>query len=395
MKNPVTYSVSDAGNLRRKRRKRNIIIVIGFLAVVLISLLVLYVSKQKESIDQAFPTTSSIEIPEASSTLTTDTSPSESESAVSTVDTSETALDTGTEDTPTEPAEINTYIPENTYLQEANHQERDSLNHALRTDLENLINSKNNSRATFFYINLENTESFGLDDRSPFVPAGVMNFPICYILFTQFENGSLSPTAEIPLEAADLSGGSSVFQEENIGTAYSLRTYVSHAIKDSDNASTSVILRQLGGIEAVNIRLQEISNFVNFRADSRYTDYAGVHQTGKGRISSQDLALYMQAFYQKYLISPEVYQPLFNDLTSTISTWGAASAVSAEWVKGEKTGENTAFGAYSSLSLVFAQEPYILCIMTEAPNYIDGKTLQWEISELFFHYIQACYTPAS
>ena len=396
MKNPVTYSVSDANNLKKKRQRRYILLISGVLSVLLVSLLVLYVLRGQREIDVVYPSSETTGMDATSPDSSSSPTARPSESSASTGDAGGTphtdaSVSEGGVQTQPEGEESNRYIPENTFLQEIPYQERDSLYHTLQTDIETFIRSSEKSRVAVYYLNLKNMQNFGFEHRNPFVPAGLMNFPICFDLFLRIEEGSVSLSQELSVTEEDLVNGSTVFTAENIGETFPLRALVNNAMTAGDNASTNAILRTLGGIDVVNDRLKTISNLVDFRADVRYTDFDEVKQSGKGRTSCQDLAMYVQTFYQKYLQNPDIYQPLFNDLTSAHSDWGAASAVPNKWLKGEKTGVNSDFHAYGSLALVFAEEPYLLCIMSENEDEDIGKNLHGEIGRLIYQYIHACY----
>ena len=415
MKNPITYSVSEARKLQRRRRKRNIIILSSLLLSLLLALLIIYVSNSRREVMErtggttaTLPTTETTPDPAEASepeetpppeTSPPETTPTSTDESGPTDASTDASSDTNNSDSSGTAASEFTIpdvvIPESNFLPELSHQERDSLFHTLKLDLEALTDTNNSARVSIFYLNLTNNkESFGISDREPFVPAGLMGFPICFDFFTQLEAGQVSLDETVALTGEHLGGGSTVFGLEDIGSSHTLRGYVQNAITKADNASLAVIIGKLGGMDAINGRLKEISRVVDFQESVEYLDYSKTPRQGKHRSSSYDLALFMQAFYQKYLSLPAVYQPLLNDLVHAQTDWGVGSTVSENWISGSKTGENiSGYGALGSITIVFAQEPYILCVMTETQGAAAGKELHQQIGQTVSSYIQTCYTP--
>lgn len=411
MKNPVTHSVAEARNLQKKRQKRNMFLVLLLLAALLTTILILYVTREKKEIDSIFPPLESTSTSTFVSEIvqeSTDEDPLDTYTDSSEAESDPTGLSDPTQETDT--AEPNIYIPEQLSPQKITYQQRDSLYYALQNNIAKLFSTdssgstptpgggssedsnENRIRASVYYLNLDKKESFGIDSRYPFVPAGVMNFPICFDLFTRAEEKIVDLSEKITLTEEDTAIGSEYFTEEDIGEGFTLRELSRISLIENDNVATEILLKRLGGIESVNNRFKSTSNLVDFCSISQYDDYAEVTQAGTGRISTQDLALYMQLFYRKYLLTQSVYQPLFNDLMSSSTDWGTTTGLDPEQLHGEKTGVNMLYNSYASLSLVFAEEPYILCLIVEGDNEETIKTIHREAGILVAEYINSCYT---
>ena len=401
MKNPITYSVSQARQLRRKRQKRNFLIIGSVLGVLALSIFIVFVYNSRPDL--------------AEPQITSETAGTSAEGFVEGTDSPESSglvdstaeATTETAPNPTEPVgsgatsppmdtEPDILITKGNHLPERTHKERDSLFHDLILDLDKLVKESADARVGISYLNLtQNKESWGVHDTEPFVPAGIMSFPVCLVYYEQVKAGTLHPESTITLTGEDLMNGSTVFGEEDISQQVALKDAARYAVAKNDNASLQILIRAIGGIEAVMSRLTPISHVVSFTEDSEYLDFSETPRKGKYRISTRDFVFYMREFYHRYQYDPETYQPLLNDLVKANSAWGIGVVVPDSWISGTKTGQNfPTYGALSGISIVFAEEPYILCVMSDTKDIDAGKFLHEQISRKVSAYIHACYSPA-
>ncbi len=424
MKNPVTFSITDARSVQRKRQIRQIILLVVIILVILGAILVVRVATMKKEIDTLFPSDATLTpTPAAAGAETTPagletTAPADTAAVTATPGATvtpgvtvtpeattvpeTTGTDTSSTDTaPTEPPaatpaalppEENVYLPDGSYLQKISYQARDSAYHKLQKDIEALIKAQTGARCGFYYVNLKNGEEFGYNDMLPFVVGSAINLPIVTQLYEQTGEGAFSMTDTLLLESSDITSGTGTIKNTGIGTSYDLR-YLSYlSIVKKDNTATAMLLRQMGGIDAVNDRMKLISDIVDYRTNSAYVDYSGTSQIGMNRSSAQDLAKYMKYFYSKYMITPDVYQTLFNDLARSESEWGTGSALPSTVPVFHITGSNTVYGSETDLALIAAEEPYILCVTVESSSPEISRLLQQKLGELVYAYVHGSYT---
>jgi len=414
MKNPVTFSISEARKVQKKRQIRQIILLSAIILLLLGAVLVVQVLTMKQEADQLFPaesvsaSTSPAETSESSATAESSSvqettapaaTPTQAEASDGT-SASDAASGTGTV-TPTPPVstaavspapEMNVYIPDSKALQTTTHKVRDSAFHQLQKSVQALIDQQTGVRCGFYYINLKNGEEFGYNDMVPYVIGSAVNLPINIMLYDQERAGGLSFSEIMTYESSDTIGGTGTIQTTPFGSQHYLRELSNLSMTIGDNTATSMILRRLGGIDVVNSSIKQISDIVDYRTKTTYTDYANVQQTGMNRTSPQDLAKYMEYFYKMYLAYPDKYQPLFNDLAHSSSDWGVAGNLSSDILVCHKTGSDTSFKSETDVALIFAEEPYVLCVTVESADPAAGRLLQQQLGDLVYAYLHGSYS---
>ena len=217
-------------------------------------------------------------------------------------------------------------------------------------------------------------------------------------LYKKAAEGILSMDEELaynsaPYPEGDLETGTGTIQTSANGTKYSLSTLSNLSVAISDNCATNMILRKLGGIDAVNSEyMVPISAVVNYRTPVTYTDYTGQEKSGKQRTSAIDLAMYAKNLYTLYKAAPASYEKLMTDLCTTEYTWGIPAGVPSNYKVAHKVGFNPAYGSNNDVGIVFAQEDYVLCVMTESGSDSSGQGVIGQVSKLVSDYLTACYS---
>jgi beta-lactamase class A len=176
------------------------------------------------------------------------------------------------------------------------------------------------------------------------------------------------------------------------GTVLTVRETARLAIRKSDNCGTNMILRRLGGVDAVNTWLKTISSVVDYRSPVTYTDYFGNQYTDKKhRTSAADLSAFAARLYELWQGSPSDYDPLLDDLSNTEFDFGIQKGVPASVRVAHKIGTNGTYSAENDVGIVFAAEPYVLCVMTEMTSAEAAHQVQADVSEIIYEYVESLY----
>ena len=88
-------------------------------------------------------------------------------------------------------------------------------------------------------------------DRA-FNSASVIKIPVMLLAFQLADQGTLSLTERITIQAADVRGGSGVFRYHDAGLQPTLRDVLLQMIITSDNTATDLAIGKVGGIGPVN-----------------------------------------------------------------------------------------------------------------------------------------------
>ena len=260
----------------------------------------------------------------------------------------------------------------------------------------NTFSDQFKGRIGVYYINLSNGEVFGYGEKNPFVAASSIKMGIVTQLYKSIVEGKFELTQMLtydnrPYPTGDLEYGTGIILEKPNGTQFSIRRTAQLAITISDNCATNMIIRTLGGIDTVIPALNAISAEVPYRTSVSYNNYKGTLVSGRHRTSAKDLALYARYFYEQWLLDKDGYAPLMEDLQNTVFTFGVQSKLPTTVKVAHKIGTNYDYRTENDVGIVFAQEPYVICVTTESESQADGRTAVADVSLMFYEYISGLY----
>ncbi len=273
--------------------------------------------------------------------------------------------------------------------------DRDEAFTKLKDEVRSFANDFN-GRIGISYINLTNNETYTINEQLPFVAASSIKMSIVTKLFEHVASGDLELTDMLkyddrPYPQGDFEAGSGIVCQEPDGTQFSVGRTAQLAITVSDNCATNMIIRTLGGIDAIAPALNEISAVVPYREQVSYKNYRGAIESGRHRTSALDLSKYAVYLYNAWESDKAAFDPLIENLQNTIFTFGLHTLLPAEVKVAHKIGTNNAYRAENDVGIIFAEEPYVLCIMTETELQEDGRSAISEISLMFYEYIASLY----
>lgn len=267
---------------------------------------------------------------------------------------------------------------------------------ALQTQVADYLN-KQTGRFGVYYINMNNGETMAFNESQPIVAASSIKIAYNTYLYEKAASGELTMDEKITYNAAkypegDYEGGTGTIQNSADGTEYTLYDVSHLSITVSDNCGTNMVLRRLGGEDAVNNNyMKTISSVVDYRGDVQYTDYTGTATHGRRRTSAIDLAKYAEHLYKDYKGNKDVYQPLINDLCNTEYSWGVPGGVPSGVQVAHKVGFNTTYYANNDVGIVFGTEDYVLAVMTESGNAQTAQQIIGEVSKMVYDYVESNY----
>jgi beta-lactamase class A len=249
------------------------------------------------------------------------------------------------------------------------------------------------------YVNLANGETWQHQADQPFVAASSIKIGIMTDLYRQIGAGKISLEEKLtydsrPYPTGDYESGTGSIKNMPDGTILSVRETAKLAVRVSDNCGTNMIIRRLGGIDTINSFLKEISHVVDYRERITYTNYAGqVYENGRHRTSATDLAAYTVKLYQLWQDKPAVYDPLIDDLSNTTFDFGIQKGVPDTVRVAHKIGTNGTYSTENDVGIVFASEPYVLCVLTEMASATAGRQVQADVSRIIYEYVEGLKQP--
>lgn len=109
-------------------------------------------------------------------------------------------------------------------------------------------------------IHVESGRTASLNATDAFPMASTFKVPIAVELLARVDQGKEKLDRMISLDAADLHPGSGTLSDlfNKPGVALSVRNLLELMLLISDNSATDILLREVGGADAVNLRLRQI-----------------------------------------------------------------------------------------------------------------------------------------
>lgn len=269
---------------------------------------------------------------------------------------------------------------------------------ALQTKINDYL-SKQSGRYSVYYLNLTNNETTGYKESQPMIAASAIKIAYNTYLYEKIDAGEIKFDDKLAYKATgyvdgvqggDLESGTGTIQNSADGTEYTIKEVSNLSITISDNCATNMIIRRLGGEDAINNSfLKPISATVDYREKQTYNDYTGTQQTGRRRTSAMDLAKYAEHLYTNYKNKPEAYQPLIDDLCHTEYSWGVRAGVPAAFEVAHKVGFRGP--SYNDIAIVFGTEDYVLSLMTESGDASRAQSIMAEVSKMVYEYVESNY----
>ena len=254
-----------------------------------------------------------------------------------------------------------------------------------------VIDSAPQGRFGVYFQNLAGGETWTYQAEEPFVAASSIKLGINTYLYTKIDSGEISPDEQLAYDSrayptGDYEGGTGTIQGMPDGSAFSVRETSGLSIRISDNCATNMVIRRLGGIDAINPWLNAISGKVDYRVKVSYTNYGGQAQNGRHRTCALDLGLQAVRLYELWTEKPAVYEPLMDDLSRTEFDFGIQKGIPAGVRVAHKIGTNGTYSAENDVGLVFTEEPFALCVMTEMASASQAHKIQADIAAIFYAY---------
>lgn len=255
-------------------------------------------------------------------------------------------------------------------------------------------------RYSLYYINLSNGETIACKETEKMVAASTIKLPVNTYLYQLVAAGEVSLDEIRTYDArkyptGDRHGGYGIIQDAANGTEYTLEELSRLSIRTSDNTATRMILRRIGDYDVVYDHFMEpISSVVDYCAYVTYRDKNGISKTANHRTSAIDMALYMVELYRLYSESPADYEGLIHDLRNTDYAWGISQGLPEGTNIAHKIGVIKAMGVNNDVAIVFGQEDFVLCVMSETFDEAKARANIGEVSRMVYDYIQ-CFAPTA
>ncbi|HNS71669.1 MAG TPA: class A beta-lactamase-related serine hydrolase, partial [bacterium] len=225
-----------------------------------------------------------------------------------------------------------------------------------------------------FYYNIFTNETFGINETEEFVAASTVKVPLNLYLYKKIKDGSVNPEAILTYTKDDFEGGTGIIQRQNIGKKYTIKKLSELSITHSDNIATNMLIRYLG-MKNVKAYMREIGG--------------SVVEDGKNISCPKDLGLYMRVVHNMYETEGELGNQLMNNLLNTQFKDRIQELLPEDIKVAHKIG--TQVKVINDVGLVFAEQPYILAVMSKDVDENVAPGVIADISKKIFDSLNSGY----
>ncbi|HAA26097.1 MAG TPA: serine hydrolase [Ruminiclostridium sp.] len=243
---------------------------------------------------------------------------------------------------------------------------------ALKKEIEEYI-SQQSAKYGMYFINLVNGDEFGINDKDEFVAASTTKLPMNLLLYKKIASGEIDPESTLIYLEEDFEPGSGIIQKSEYGTEYTVRETARLSIVYSDNCAINMIIRLLG-IDNIRNYMQELGGTIYYGRRHRSCPY--------------DIALYTKELYRFYIESPEIAGILIDDLQNTVFNDRINKYLPEDVKVAHKIGSFESYGVYNDVGIIFADEPYVLAVMSDGAEYGAACDVIGEISKRIYYYLK-------
>lgn len=222
---------------------------------------------------------------------------------------------------------------------------------------------------------LDGSGSFEINGDASMESASMIKLLVLAEYLDEVDTGEVSPTEAYELDSDDVVGGSGTMQDDRPGTAYSLGEVASRMVSVSDNVATNVLIDRMGLADvqekAAELSLDGTSLVHKLMSTDNDDDLSNT-------ISANDAALILGRIACGTLASDEACDQAENYLLAQDDDEGLVEGLPDGVAFGHKTG--TLDDARHDGGIVYAENPYVIVVLTQNIGYDDANDLMEEIS---------------
>lgn len=246
----------------------------------------------------------------------------------------------------------------------------------LKSDLENYIKGYQGQYGIYF-IDLVNGSEFGINDTEAYFAASTVKVPVNLLLFEKIKEGSIDPEGTMTYKgrySSDYEGGTGGLQASKTGRKLVIRDLSKRSITVSDNIAVNMLIRLLG--------------------KKNYKEYmkqvGGTVVTEKNVSCPKDMAVYMKKVYDFQQTNKVLGDELVGYLENTVFNDRIPKLLPNDVKVAHKIG-NYSGGTWGTVindvGIIYAENPYIISVMSKGINEPDGNDVIANISKKVYDFM--------
>ncbi|WP_456048253.1 serine hydrolase [Abiotrophia defectiva] len=249
-------------------------------------------------------------------------------------------------------------------------------NQAVQAAFTSLYGSKDIKLAYYFQEVTPSSQGTALVNQSgPIKSASIIKLFIMQVLLEEIKAERLSWQEVITMMAEDQVGGTGNLQAAEPGTSYSLEDLALEMLIHSDNTATNLIIERLGGLSAVQAKIQSLG-YQDTRLQRLMMDQVAIAEGRENFTSAREVGQLLAKLYQHKLVGQAQDQIFLDYLAQQTDRQGVVATLPQGVISYNKTGTNSAQGLQHDAALVQLtnQSAYVLVVLQEGRG--DGDLLK-------------------
>lgn len=259
-------------------------------------------------------------------------------------------------------------------------------NQAVQSAFSDLYGTKSTKLAYYFQEVTPSSQGTALVSQSgPSKSASIIKLFIMQVLLEEIKAGRLSWQETITMMAEDQVGGTGNLQAAEPGTSYSLEDLALEMLIHSDNTATNLIIERLGGISAVQAKIQSLG-YQDTRLQRLMMDQVAIAEGRENYTSASEVGQLLAKLYQHKLVGQEQDRIFLDFLAQQTDRQGLVASLPQGVTSYNKTGTNSAQGLQHDAAIVQVsnQSAYVLVVLQEGPGQGDLLTILQEIGQRIY-----------
>lgn len=234
-----------------------------------------------------------------------------------------------------------------------------------------------------FLVDLDSGAYVNLNGTRRFASASMIKVPILVAFFQDVDAGKIRFNDLFTMQEEDVAGGSGDMQFDDVGSEYSAIDVATMMITISDNTATNILIRELGGAEALNQRFQSWG-MSGTQVRNLLPDLAGTNTT-----TPRELVELMVFVSQGDLISLRSRDRLLEIMRGTVTDTLLPAGIAPDATIAHKTGDiGSLVGDVGIIDMPDGKR-YAIAAMVQRPHNDDrAQELIRQMSRTVYDYLE-------
>lgn len=149
------------------------------------------------------------------------------------------------------------------------------------------------------------------------------------------------------------------------GRTFSLAQLANYMVQTSDNTATNIIMRHIGGVDAVNTEIRRLG-YTQTRMERYMHDAAAINAGKDNYIAAQEAGDLIKNIYNKTLINPGIDTTMLNNLGNNYYPLWLTADIKDKATVYDKPGNHTGHGVENDIAVIAKNgRAYIVALLTQ------------------------------